>query len=418
LIRKWEAYPLYLTMQGGLSLFTGAIFTASSIYQVTVAGLTPLQLVLVGTTLELSVFIFEIPTGVVADVYSRRLSIIIGMFLIGLGFLVEGTFPIFWVILLAQFFWGVGYTFTSGATEAWITDEIGEAAAGKAFLRGNQVDQIASLVGIGLGIVLGSLRISLPIQIGGISIALLGIFLALYMPETGFKPASSEERNSWQKMGHTFREGVATVRTRPALLTILTIGLIYGLYSEGYDRLWTKQILDQFVFPLADRFQPVFWFGLIRAVGMVLSVGAVELVQRRVRTDQPVSVGRASWAVSAILVISLLGFALANRLWVAVIAIWLISIARNVINPLYTTWVNQRLDSRVRATVISMSSQVDAIGQVAGGPVVGVIGSQLSVQAALMASGLILSPVLLLYPRAIRLNNGEPVESELAMTEE
>ena len=109
------------------------IFTASSIYQVTVAGLTPLQLVLVGTTLELSVFIFEIPTGVVADVYSRRLSIIIGMFLIGLGFLVEGTFPIFWAILLAQVLWGVGYTFTSGATEAWITDEIGEAAAGQGF---------------------------------------------------------------------------------------------------------------------------------------------------------------------------------------------------------------------------------------------------------------------------------------------
>jgi MFS transporter, DHA3 family, tetracycline resistance protein len=417
-MKRWGALPVYLTMQGALALFTSMIFTASSIYQVTVAGLTPLQLVLVGTMLELSVFLFEVPTGVVADVYSRRLSIIIGMFLIGLGFILEGTFPIFWVILLAQILWGVGYTFTSGATQAWITDEVGEAAAGKAFLRGNQIEQFAALAGIGLGMLLGSLRISLPIQIGGALIALVGVFLILIMPETGFEPAASDERNSWQNMVHTFRQGIAAVRGRPALLTILSIGFVYGLYSEGYDRLWTKHILDQFTFPLADRFQPVVWFGLIRAGGMILSVGAAELAQRKVQTERHVAVGRASWAISAILVISLLVFALAQTLLVAVIAIWLISMARNVIGPLYTAWVNQRLDSRVRATVLSMSSQMDAIGQVAGGPVVGLIGSWLSVQAALVTSALTLSPVLALYPRAIRQNDEQPVENEPAVLNE
>jgi DHA3 family tetracycline resistance protein-like MFS transporter len=92
--------------------------------------------------------------------------------------------------------------------------------------------------------------------------------------------------------------------------------------------------------------------------------------------------------------------------------------ARNVIGPLYTAWVNQRLDSSVRATVISMSSQVDAIGQVAGGPVVGLIGSWLSVQAALVASALTLSPVLLLYPRALRQNNEPPARVEPAVADE
>jgi len=55
----------------------------------------------------------------------------------------------------------------------------------------------------------------------------------------------------------------------------------------------------------------------------------------------------------------------------------------------------------VRATVISMSSQVDAIGQIAGGPAVGWIGSAFSVQAALTVSGLLLTPVLPLYRRAL-----------------
>ena len=69
---------------------------------------------LVGTLLEASVFLFEVPTGVVADVYSRRLSVIIGYALIGLGFALEGIVPRFEAVLLAQVLWGVGYTFTSG----------------------------------------------------------------------------------------------------------------------------------------------------------------------------------------------------------------------------------------------------------------------------------------------------------------
>jgi DHA3 family tetracycline resistance protein-like MFS transporter len=111
------------------------MFVTTSLYEATVAGLTPVQLILVGTALELSAFVFEVPTGIVADVYSRRLSIIIGYLLMGVGFLVEGFFPAFLPILLAQVIWGLGYTFTSGATEAWISDEVGEDDANRLLLR-------------------------------------------------------------------------------------------------------------------------------------------------------------------------------------------------------------------------------------------------------------------------------------------
>ncbi len=162
-MRKMDALRVYLIQEGVTAFMFSMIFTASAIYQVTIVGLTPLQLVLVGTTLEVAAFIFEIPTGVVADVYSRRLSVIIGMFLISLGFVVEGSFPIFGFILAAQVLWGLGYTFTSGASQAWISDEIGEEFAGKAFLRANQVGNITALAGIASGMLIGSLRINLPI---------------------------------------------------------------------------------------------------------------------------------------------------------------------------------------------------------------------------------------------------------------
>ena len=82
-MKKLDAYLVYLSMEGGMSFFLSGIFAANLIYQVTTVGLNPLQLVLVGTVLEATAFLCEVPTGVVADVYSRRLSIIIGYLMIG-----------------------------------------------------------------------------------------------------------------------------------------------------------------------------------------------------------------------------------------------------------------------------------------------------------------------------------------------
>src|SRR5512133_1473980 len=122
LTRKRDAYAVYLLMESITAFCFALIFTANMVYHVTVVHLNPLQLVLVGTLLETVVLIFEIPTGIVADVFSRRLSIWIGLLLIGVGFTIEGLFPTFGIVLLSQLFWGLGATFTSGATQAWIAD--------------------------------------------------------------------------------------------------------------------------------------------------------------------------------------------------------------------------------------------------------------------------------------------------------
>jgi DHA3 family tetracycline resistance protein-like MFS transporter len=249
-------------------------------------------------------------------------------------------------------------------------------------------------------------------------IIVLGIFLAVLMPETGFHPTPRGERSTWAQLRDTFTAGWKTVRGRPTLLTILGIGLVYGLYSEGLDRLWTKHLLDNFAAPFGGALQPVVFIGVLRAVGTLLSVGAAGLARRHVATDRYPVVARALFGVTTLLVVGLFTFALAGPLALAVLAYWLIDVSRSVIGPLYTAWVNQRLDSQVRATVLSMSSQVDAIGQIAGGPAVGVIGSLVSVRAALFASATILSPVLLLFTRALRLNKEQPVVLEPVAEEE
>lgn len=400
ILKRIDAYHVYLILEGAGAFLFSMIFAASSIYQVSVAGLSPLQLVLVGTVLELSILLFEVPTGIVADMYSRRLSIIIGYVLIGVGFLLEGSLPFFLPIILGQILWGIGYTFTSGATQAWISDEIGEVRANRAFLRANQLGQATALLGLGAGALIGSLRVSLPIQVGGGLILALAVVLAFLMPENGFQPAPRKERHTWQVFRATFTDGIAAIRRRPALLDILLIGLFFGLYSEGFDRLWTKLILDNFTFPAL--FQPVVWLSGLRAAGMMVSIAATEVASRRTDTTNHISIARALMGITIVLIAGLIGFAQARWLIGLVAAYWIIYVSRNLINPLYTAWVNQKLDSTVRATVLSMSSLVDAIGQVAGGPLIGLIGNLSGVRVAISISSLSLTPILLLFNHTLR----------------
>ena len=399
---KRNATPtnIYLFIEVAASTFFPMIFVASSLYQVTVAGLTPTQLVLVGTTLEISAFLFEIPTGIVADIYSRRLSIIIGYFLMGLGFLVEGFFPAFLPILLAQVIWGLGYTFTSGASQAWISDEIGEEKANKLFLRATSVGLYASLLGMALAALVGGQNAALPIRWGGLGIVLIGIVLSLTMPETGFKPTPCENRDPWEQMLHTFKEGFAAVRARPRLITILSIGLFYGLYSEGFDRLWVKHIIDTFELPAFFAGNQIAFFSALKAVGTVMTILVMRPIENGLDTSKPQAIGRAMLLVTGLISASLLGFAFSPILGLTLGAFLLIMILRRVAIPLYTSWVNQKLDSGTRATVLSISGQVDAIGQIAGGPSVGLIAKLVSVVAAISTSGLLLSPALFLIGRA------------------
>jgi len=234
--------------------------------------------------------------------------------------------------LLAQVIWGIGWTFTSGATEAWLTDEIGEANAGRAFLRAAQIAQFTMLVGVVTSVIIGNERVNLPIIAGGIGFIALGVFLALTMPETGFHPIPREERNSFAMMWQTFRDGVAMVRKRPALTTILGVGWFHGLYSEGVDRLWTPFILA-FAFPAFDGLTTVTWFGIIRVGAILLGIAANEIARRRVQTDDENSIRRALFAINAGMIVALLAFGLSPNFVIAVAAYWAFLLLRQTHSP-------------------------------------------------------------------------------------
>lgn len=410
MIHKLSAYTIYMIIRGAMAVLFTMMGFISAIYRVQTAGLNPLQLVLVGTALELSVFIFEVPTGVVADVVSRRLSVIIGYALIGAGFIVEGLFPVFGAILLAQVIWGLGYTFTSGAEDAWLADEIGEERLTQTYLRASQMGRAGSLLGILISVGLGSMALSLPLVASGAGIVALAFFLALFMPETGFRPTPRGERTHWQNMTDTLRDGMRLVRGRRILLLILGISLFFGLSSEPLDRLWEAHLLENFVFPQWDGLQqPVHWFGLISVTTLLVGLGLTEFIRRRVPADRLEVAIAAQLALNAVVVATVILFGLAGSFGVAVIAIMTADVFRGASHPLYMAWINRQIEPRVRATVLSMDGQLNAIGQVAGGPVLGALATAVSISAAMVGVGILMLPALLFYAIAWRWTRSETV---------
>jgi DHA3 family tetracycline resistance protein-like MFS transporter len=407
--------PIYLLLAFGQAFCFSLIFTVNLVYQVTVVGLSPFQLVIVGTVLEATCFLFEIPTGVLADVYSRRLSILIGIVLIGCGFLLEGSIPAFWAVVGAQLIWGIGYTFTSGATEAWITDEVGEDAVGPVFLRSTQMWLIGGLVGTFAAVALGVVKIQLPMVLAGILLIALAVGLFIIMPERHMHPTPRAERSTFAHMRETTRNGFRLAMARPVVKSLIVVSLVVGLASEAFDRLNTASIINRFEFPTVLGYTgPVVWFGVAGVIGTLLGLAATQVLDRLNPEALASGIPARLLASGAVLqVLAVIGFALSGNLWIAFAMLWLRTVVASVMEPVQAAWLNRNLDSSSRATVISMTGQANAIGQVGGGPILGWVGSAISIRAALLASALVLSPTVALYGRLVAHRDATPpTESE------
>jgi DHA3 family tetracycline resistance protein-like MFS transporter len=393
---------VYLILSAARAFAGTLIFTVLAVYYVTVVKMNPLQLVLVGTALEATIFLFEIPTGVVADTYSRRLSVIVGLFILGAAFLFEGLVPLVIGVMIAEVVRGIGETFLSGATDAWLAGEVGEERLGAVYIRANQVSQAAALLGPIASVGLASVWLQLPILVSGAINLLLGVFLLLAMPETGFKPVPRDQRTSWRALGATFHEGRRTVRGSPLLLSFLGVSLCVGLYSEGFDRLWEAHFLTNFSFPALGSLKLVTWFGIIELASSLLGLAAMELFRRRVKIGADRGTGRKMLVVQALSIACVFIFALAPSFGVALGTLLATRIFGMLAGVISNTWLVQSIDPRVRATVLSMSGLTNAFGQTVGGPITGAVGTIFSIRAALATSGLLLSPLLALYTAILR----------------
>lgn len=400
-----RASVVYLWIEGADGVLSTLFGTVFSVYLIVEGGLSPFRLLILGTVLELSVLVFEVPTGVLADVVSRRASVIAGYAVVGIGFALTGAVTVFGWLVVGSVLWGLGATFVSGAYEAWITDEVGEEAAATLYVRGAQAWQVGALAGIPLAVAFGAIGLGVPLIAAGVGHVLLALVLIVVMPEEHFHPSTDGERG---RLTRTFRGGIREVRAHHVLALVLVVAALHGMATESFDRLSQLHLLEGTDFPAEDQLGLVMWFGVIEAVSLILAIVAAEILKRRADLASRGGITRVLAWIDGALVAAVVVFAFAGAFWLALGLYWTVAFLREIRQPVFTAWLNRGLESSTRATVNSFAGQMDAVGQIAGGPTMGVVAVGWGVPAAIAVGGLLRAPALAIYGMVLR--RGEPQE--------
>lgn len=411
-MRRPSATSVYYGLQLLLYMPTWVVV---AVYLVRELNLSPLELILMGTVMEAAVFLFEVPTGVVADTYSRRLSLIVGYVGMGVAWMLVGAVSAPWAIIALWGFWGLFYTFTSGAYEAWITDEVGVEKVGRLFLRGARVRYAGAFLGLVLQVAIGVVSLRAGVIAGGAITAACGVLCIFFMPESGFRRRPRADRGSpLTALRSTALSGARYAWAAPVILLLVSVELFLGMSSEAFDRLKEAHFLRDVGLPVVGDLDAVVWFGIFWLAGMVLGFFAIGRVLKRFERGGRRVVTSSLFAFTLLEMAAMLVFALTGSTWVAIAALLGVFLARDLTGPLYTIWLNEQItDSSVRATVLSISGQANAIGQAGGGPMLGVIGNVWGIRAALAVGALLIAPALGLYGRATAHQGREPELEEL-----
>ena len=397
MVNKLSAYKTYLLFSAITAMCFSLVATVMIVYHIETVHLNPLQLILVGTTLEVACFIFEIPTGIVADVYSRKLSIVIGGVLTGVGFILEGSISSFVFVLVAQIVWGLGSTFISGSLEAWIAEEEKNKDLDEIYIKGAQAGQIGAFIGIVLSTVIANFSVRLPIIVSGVLFIILALFLWLYMPENNFKPSAPGDLNTFKKMVYTFKSGLKFVKSKSIIMILLAVTLFYGLSSEGYDRLSNAHFLQDTTLPKLGNLSSVTWFGIFGILGMILSFIVMHFMAKNLKNEDNRKNGKLLLCINILYISSMLIFALTRNFSLMLIAYLATNTFRIINKPIFSAWLNGHIDDNSRATVLSINGQMNSLGQILGGPIIGIIATNISVSIGIVCTSLLVAPVLVLY---------------------
>ena len=421
-MKKLPADRVYYIRTAVWEFNSGLIFTSIWVLYYAVIGLSLVEVSLLYIVITVANMILEIPTGVLADVYSRRLSVIVGGVFIGITYVTVGIFPAFVVALIGGFIEALGDTCVSGALQAWITDEVGEKNVGQVFLRGRQVATPAHWAGVLLSIALAALtNYQVPIVLGGALWFVLTLFLILFMPETNFKPtvtAMTRDRNLLSPLKASFAifvEGTRLIRAAPILQGLFIAQILASAFADGFYKFSRAHILQSFalptiVVPVFGALKDNLWFGLLEMLqGLFCLVGA-EVVRRTVRLDK----GRSStWTIVAMysaMFVAVAGFVFTHHFGLAMATWVIVNGLQDIVNPIVDTWLNQNIPSKIRATVISMSSQAGMVGALGSSTAFSALGDQFGTRVALALSGGILLPLIFTYGQNAKLSQ-ETVET-------
>jgi DHA3 family tetracycline resistance protein-like MFS transporter len=386
-------------------VFVALAQTTAVVYYVSSGRLNPLELVTLGTSVELSYFFMQLPTGVLADLVSRRLCVVAGVVLVGAGLAQQGLTPGFGGLLAGQFVIGLGAALQEGALDAWIADELDEERMTPVYLRATQLGLVGGIVGSVLSALIASARLYLPLLVGGVAVIVTGVVLAFVMPERR-APAQEQERRAreadpsvllrttWTGFTGQLKSTKIAIIAVPGFVLLLGTIFFVGLWSESFDRLWGDFLLTDIRLPHLFGLRPAGWFSAISIVVSLLGLACTQSAKRWTERPDGRTTGRALLVATSLICVGVLVMAGAGGFAVAVTAYLFVQALRPVSYPMVTGWIVARVDPGVRATVLSARDMVDSAGQIVGGPFVGWIGVVGTIRTALYAGAAALLPAI------------------------
>lgn len=349
---------------------------------ITELEIEPLQLMLLGTAMELTILITEIPTGVVADVYSRKWSVVLSFFVMGTAMLLSGLVEPFFALVAVQMLFGFGYTFESGAETAWLTDELGdEDLAGEVILRRASRQLLSGIAGMLIGVAIAALvSLSFAIVVMGSVFIAWGVYLGVRMPETNFTATKGEGLAGLRDM---LTSGGAEVRSKPGLMILAATVLVYGVGREVLDRLGVQRLID-LGFP-TEVDEIVLVGGLMVTEALLGALILYRLGSSAVGSG----VVRPYMLLFAVTTIGVLALAHTEVLAIAALGLILHGGFSSMAGPLQTNWANAFASSSNRATVHSFIGQSEATGEIAGGVLLGIVAQVTSIPVAMSVSAML-----------------------------
>lgn len=350
--------------------------------------ITLFQVQLLQSWFSLWVFIFEVPTGALADKIGRKHSIALGSFIVACAVLIYGSLPSYPIFLLAEMLFALGYAFTSGADQALLYDTLkseGREDDSKKML--GRADAI-HLLGIGLAAPIGSLLatrlgINAPMYLSAIPLltaALIGWSIK--------EPKIHSEGSESPKYLEIVRRGFGQIK-HSLLLRALALDSVM-VSAAAYFVIWFYQ-------PLLQRLGiPLIYFGYFHTLLLAVEIGISSnfaLFEKFFGRDHHYL--RSSAIVTAL---SFILVAIYPSL-VTVIILVVIGGGIGLTRATYLTAIaSKHIGSRERATVLSTLGMFRRLALVILNPLIGFIATG-SLSLAIFIVGLLPLGALLVNHR-------------------
>lgn len=360
----------YLVLMLGNTLAASFIWGINTLFLLD-AGLSNLQAFAANAFFTAGMVLFEVPTGVVADTMGRRTSYLLGTVTLAATtmaywglWVVEGPF---WAWAVVSVLLGLGFTFFSGAVEAWLVDALhhtGHAGPLEEVLgRGQVVAGIAMLGGsVAGGVVAQVTDLGVPFLLRAVVLVAMFVVAGTLMRDIGFEPDRSLTARA--AVRRTLRESVDHgLRNAPVRWVMLAAPFTAGV---GFYAFYAMQPFLLELWGDPEAYSVAGLAAAIVAGSQVLGGFAAPWVRRAFRRRTT-----ALLAATAVGAGSLALLGLAGSFWVALglLAAWALVFAASV--PIQQAYLNDMIPSRQRATVLSFASLMGSFGGVVIQPALG-----------------------------------------------